>query len=281
MLIKFFGTAAAEGIPALFCECDSCEEARKKGGKYIRTRSQSLIDNKILIDLPADTYHHVISHNLPLHKIYSLLITHHHSDHYYPTELYNRRKGFSYLKDDRAFKIFAVKSVIEYTKSQCDEKLINEMLENKELELNEIEVFKTFETDGYKITPLKAVHGTTEPVIYLITKDNKTILYAHDTHYFDESVWEYLKENNVFLNLVSLDCTQANDSEMRYIGHMNLNDNIKVKNRLLEMKAADENTIFVCNHFSHNGKDVSYGTFEAIAEENGFLTAYDGLELEF
>lgn len=30
MKLKYFGTAAAEGVPALFCKCDLCQEARKK-----------------------------------------------------------------------------------------------------------------------------------------------------------------------------------------------------------------------------------------------------------
>ncbi len=281
MILKYFGTAASEGIPALFCDCEVCEEARKKGGKHIRTRSQSLIDNKILIDLPADTYHHVLKDNLPLHKIHSLIVTHHHSDHYYPVELHNRKTGFANLKDNSPFKIFAVKSVIELTKKSCSKSLLDDMIRENELELHEIKIFEAFEAEGYEITPLKATHGTEEPVIYLIKKDDKTVLYAHDTNYFDECVWEYLEKNNILLNLVSLDCTQANAPKMNYIGHMNLNDNVKVKNRLLEIKSADENTIFICNHFSHKGKDVSYDAFKKLAEEKGFLTSYDGMEIEF
>lgn len=48
MKIKYLGTAAAEGIPALFCRCDICKEARKRGGREIRTRSQAIIDEKLL-----------------------------------------------------------------------------------------------------------------------------------------------------------------------------------------------------------------------------------------
>ena len=150
-----------------------------------------------------------------------------------------------------------------------------------EITLNELKIFKPFEAEGYKITPIKATHGTEEPVIYIIEKDNKTLLYGHDTNYFDESVWEYFENTKVYFNLVSLDCTQGNDEKMTYIGHMNLNDNIKVKDRLIKMNCADEKTIFVCNHFSHNGKNVSYDEFEKIAKEKGFMTSYDGIEIEF
>ena len=62
MKIQYLGTAAAEGIPAIFCECETCKKTRERGGKNIRTRSQALIDDKILIDLPADTYLHFLQY---------------------------------------------------------------------------------------------------------------------------------------------------------------------------------------------------------------------------
>ena len=83
MKLKYLGTAAAEGWPALFCKCESCERARKFGGKNIRTRSQSIIDNRLLIDFGPDTYLHVLQHHMPLEDIHHVLVTHSHIDHLY------------------------------------------------------------------------------------------------------------------------------------------------------------------------------------------------------
>ena len=58
MKVKFLGTIAAEGGPALFCNCQYCKEAKKRGGKDIRTRSQILVNEDLLVDFPADTYLH-------------------------------------------------------------------------------------------------------------------------------------------------------------------------------------------------------------------------------
>ena len=44
MKIHILGTAAAEGFPAMFCECDTCKIARAEGGRSIRARSQAVID---------------------------------------------------------------------------------------------------------------------------------------------------------------------------------------------------------------------------------------------
>ena len=55
MRIKYLGTTAYEGVPSLFCECKNCKLARIKGGRNIRTRCQSLINNDLLIDFGPDT----------------------------------------------------------------------------------------------------------------------------------------------------------------------------------------------------------------------------------
>ena len=69
MKFHFLGTAAAEGIPALFCECAVCKEAREKGGRFIRTRSQALIDDDLLIDFNPDSYMHFLRYGIDAVKI--------------------------------------------------------------------------------------------------------------------------------------------------------------------------------------------------------------------
>ena len=99
MKIKYLGTAAAEAFPAVFCNCKYCNEARELGGKNIRTRSQSLINDDLLIDFPPDTYHHFITHGIRGDRIKYLLITHAHSDHIYEGDLDIRRGSFAKEKN--------------------------------------------------------------------------------------------------------------------------------------------------------------------------------------
>ncbi|RMD58926.1 hypothetical protein D6833_12235 [Candidatus Parcubacteria bacterium] len=47
MQITFLGTGAAEGIPAMGCDCEHCTRARQEGGKLLRER------NAILLQLPG------------------------------------------------------------------------------------------------------------------------------------------------------------------------------------------------------------------------------------
>ena len=54
MLIDFLGTGAAEGIPAIFCRCAICENARRVKNKEIRMRTGVVIDKTLLIDFSPD-----------------------------------------------------------------------------------------------------------------------------------------------------------------------------------------------------------------------------------
>ena len=276
MKFHFLGTAAAEGIPALFCECAVCKEAREKGGRFIRTRSQALIDDDLLIDFNPDSYMHFLRYGIDAVQIRHCLITHNHSDHFYPEDLVMRLPDYANLDSESTLTVYG-SSVVGKAMSIA----LYEDRAFHRLDFKQLKAYVSSQVGDYTVTPLTAIHGPhTGPFIYLIEKDGKSILYAHDTHFFDESVWKFFKEHPRHLDLISLDCTSANVPEMTYIGHMNLNDNIKIKERLCALGCADEHSIFVCNHFSHNGDDVSYDTFKALAEPHGFLTSYDGLCIE-
>lgn len=110
MKIKYLGTAAAEGVPGLFCECEICKKSRELGGRNIRTRSQAIIDDRLLIDFPADTYMHFLKYNLPMAKIKSCIITHSHTDHLYPVEIEVRRNGFAHINNGEPLTLYRQKA---------------------------------------------------------------------------------------------------------------------------------------------------------------------------
>ena len=81
MLIgQFYGTSAGEGMPAPFCRCEICTEAREKGIPYARMRSCFRLTDKIMIDLGADA---AMQARLigDLTDIEHVFITHTHEDH--------------------------------------------------------------------------------------------------------------------------------------------------------------------------------------------------------
>lgn len=90
MKIKYLGTAAAEGVPAIFCRCEVCRKSKAAGGRNIRTRSQSIIDDRLLLDFCPDTFIHTLRDNIDLISIKSCFITHAHEDHLYPQDIQMR-----------------------------------------------------------------------------------------------------------------------------------------------------------------------------------------------
>ena len=275
MKIRFLGTAAAEGMPALFCKCDACKKARELGGKNIRTRSQAMVNDTLLIDFPCDTYMHILQNGIDLTHIHHCVITHTHSDHYYPTDMTFVMPGYAELPED-------YKGLHIYGSSAIAEEM--EKIQKKTGGLTDyccLPVFEPCVIDEFVITPLKACHGATDPYIYIIDDGTRRMLYANDTDIFPEETWDYLVSTKQRLDMVSMDCTGGAYEELSYQGHMCVGRNIKCRDRLLETGICDENTVFVLNHFSHNGLHTLHEDFSKIAEEYGFISTYDGMELAF
>jgi phosphoribosyl 1,2-cyclic phosphate phosphodiesterase len=66
MEILFLGTSAAEGIPALFCRCETCLNAEKSGTYDLRSRCGYLINRHFMIDITQDILLHKRLYNLDL-----------------------------------------------------------------------------------------------------------------------------------------------------------------------------------------------------------------------
>ena len=279
MKLKYLGTAAAEGVPALFCDCEVCERARERGGRNVRTRSQALVDGQLLIDFPADTYLHVLNYGLRLHEINSCIITHCHSDHLYPGDLWCLISYAAHRKEQRPFHLFGAAPVMEMVRAQCED--AERIIKEGGLCLHEIRPFEPFEAEGYKVTALRADHGAPESVAYVVeSPEGKAMLYAHDTGLLPEESLELLRNSGLKFGLVSYDCTNGL-LEHGERNHMGLHGDVRLREMLEEMGVLGEGCVHVANHFSHNGGGAGYDEMAAAAEARGFLTSFDGMEVEF
>lgn len=269
MKIKILGTGASEGIPGVFCNCPICENARISSGKEIRTRSQSIINDKYLIDYPMDAYMHSLKYNINYHDIDHIIVTHPHEDHYYPNDLNYRRPPYAYNSGDHQLNIYGPGSLRElYPNIPFDDKYVK---------VHIWKAFNTYKVGELDVTPLKALHARKfECFVYLIKSEGKTLLYGHDSGFYPEDSMKMIQ--NAHLDCVIFDTTMGiNDDGSN---HMGVNDNIKLYNNMMQSGCVDKNTIFVMSHFSHNG-ELTHKHLEEIAKQNGFIAAYDGIELEF
>lgn len=276
MRLKYLGTAAYEGVPSLFCDCEVCRKSAAAGGKNLRSRSQALLNDDLLIDFPADTVWHSQKYGLDWNKITDCIVTHSHSDHLYPKDVAMLAKDYAHGTSKLHFHCG------ESGLRQLEEVAAREHI-GERLELSLVEPFKPFTVCGgkYKVLPLPADHAQdTSPVIYAIEGEGKRLLYAHDTGMFSESVWDGLRSFGR-LDFVSLDCTGCLGLTSEWVhGHMSYRTGRMAIDRMKQEGVADDNTVFVLNHFSHNGGQTHDELVEAV-KDKGVIVAYDGLTIEF
>lgn len=275
MKIAYLGTSAAEGIPALFCHCDVCKYARKHKGKNIRTRSQVLIDDIILIDFGTDTYMHSLQYDISLADIYHCLITHTHDDHLYVEDLRARRRSRANLDlGTPTLTVYGGRGVKEVLKPDDN----GFVTKDKSIFYQPVYDYSPFYIeDKYEIIPISSIHNTTNPLVYVIRKDDSVFLYAHDTDVLSEESLLYLNLNNIRFDAISLDCTEG-IKHIDYPGHMNF-ERMKIMCDLMrKYNLIDLNTKIIANHFSHNGL-ISYDDAVIKGNELGYIISYDGMIL--
>lgn len=275
MKIKFLGTAAAEGVPAIGCGCRVCKLSRRLGGRNMRSRSQALINGELLIEFNPDTLWHSHAYGFDLSEIDHCLITHSHPDHLYLDDIDNYRSDFCHGRD-RAMNFYAAEDGFNKIKEVSERPHMGGAVTPHLAEAG-----KAFTVGGkYTVTPFPASHNKdTSPVFYSISCGGKKILYAHDTGYFPEEAWELLKGEGRF-GLISLDCTGCLGLDKHaYVRHMTFPMCLDVIKRMEDLGLADGNTVKVVNHFSHNGGQT-YDEMKAEADKHGITVSYDGLEIE-
>ncbi len=274
MKIKYLGTAAAEGSPAMFCNCERCVALRKEGGKNLRARTQAVIDDKILIDFHADTFMNFMRFGLDTSGIKHLFITHSHSDHLneYDFEMRSAAKNLT----EEKLTVYGNSGVMEKLRST------NINFEKQNIELVELKPFEPIEIEGYKITPLQAWHMSTETaLVYVIEKDGKSMLYCNDTGLLPDENLLFLNRNGYKkFDFIGFDCTYGVTPAYTYGGHMSLYDDKVMFDRFVETGLADSNTKVIVTHFAH-WYMPTHEQMQKLADKFGFTVAYDGIEIEF
>ena len=165
----FLGTGAGCGVPAFFCECPACQEARanpraRRGDCGVMVEGE----RRLVIDTPPDVRHQFLREGV--RAIDRLMFTHAHFDHIgglgeleYMVQLVTKRPLETYASE-RAFEV--ILNEFGYM-AYC-------------LDTHALAPFDEMAFDGVRYTALPAAHapGTFG---YLIETDAARLFYASDT----------------------------------------------------------------------------------------------------
>lgn len=281
MKITILGSGGGEGYPATFCGCEHCNTARAVGGKSIRTLSQTLINDDLLIDYPNDSAEHARRHKLNFGNIENLLITHGHLDHFNPYEIYLRGDCYAHNLKYPEFNIYGsapIKKLFDVVASAygAPESIL------KTVNINEILAYETKKIGRYTVTALPAKHAPyLTPLNYIIECDGKTLIYFHDTGFPNTEVLDFIKGQERFrrVDCVMLDATMGVADNPDTSMHMSFEQNKRLAGLLKKLGIADDHTRFIANHITHNNAET-HEKIEEIFAGTPIEVSYDGLVIE-
>lgn len=280
MRLRYLGTGAAEGMPALFCSCPVCSRSMAEGGKSLRMRSCSMLGENVLIDLSPDIFAQKLRFNLRLDGVKAVVFTHAHPDHMDLYALQTRGKASCSIRPG----VPAEEDVLHlygsrYVRERFERIFSEEHVLRERFCFHEVRPFEPFVVEGYTFYPLRANHRppqVEECLIYAISDGQSAILYANDTGELDEENDRYLAAAGLKLSLVSMDCARG---LLPGDGHMGFAECQRLMKRLKMQGIVQENTRYILNHLSHM-HNMTHNEWEQFAAPYGVEIAYDGLAID-
>ena len=274
--ITLLGSAAAEGIPAIFCDCEICRKAWQNKGKDFRMRTAYAFNERIRIDFGPDNLAQEYRFKLHSEKLRHLFVTHAHGDHLAANSLCMRRPGFS-RGYANPLNIYGKPAVFERIREDT-----RGLLNLLNLNLLPVTEFLPIELPEEDMTfyPLPANHcqNPQEAVFYAVRHGNAWILIANDTGYYPEETWRWLAEQPILFDIVISDASFGTRDSRE--GHLGGRFVLAVKDRLTELKRINRKTRYIVTHFTHNCGAL-HKDLETCFHPHGIEVGYDGMILEY
>ncbi|MGN0801491.1 MAG: MBL fold metallo-hydrolase [Candidatus Faecivicinus sp.] len=290
MKITFIGTSAGEGYPGVWCECPNCAKARRLGGRNIRGNSCALLDDDFLIDMNAHFAAMAPRLGISPSKIFGLLITHPHMDHFAPEFLEKRAmspslRGLSdAAKQQYISPCFTELPMLHvFGNAYARKKLFAQdgVMERPELTRIEFHLIADGQPQtmgDLTFTPVRAQHTNIAGFAhsYILERGGKTLLYASDTGGYDPDMMDIILSHKY--DCIIMEGTFGLGASVD--GHMSLKKNREML-RLLEAHRAWKNGVnfhltHICPHWT-----PPHDEYAAMLKDEGIEVAYDGKVIEF
>ena len=278
LTLTYLGTGAAEGIPSLFCACPVCENARREGGRAIKTRSCSLVGEDMLIDLSPDIFTQALHGHLELSQVKNIIFTHAHEDHMDVFALIMRsRDGATKLPEVKEESNFITVYGNAHVKERLEYEFSQQPHANRDrIRFVKLEAGKELQVGEYAVFPIPANHIKTEECfLFAVSKGNSSFFYGNDTGLLQEESFSLLEGYQRTFDLVSLDISRGTLPGDAHMGWDEVQETVR---RMKQMGRINGNTKIYLNHYSHVC-GLTSREFEEIANSEGMNLSYDGLQL--
>lgn len=287
MLIgQFWGTGAAEGIPAPFCQCETCRIAREQGGKEQRLRSCFRLTDKIMLDLGADAVVQSIKYGA-INEVEHVVVTHTHDDHLNAHMLMEAmwsqapkryRNTLHYYLTDKAFEI------IEHWRA--NPWILKGKLPEWEaagyVAFHKLEFGRRTEIEGIGFTPFRGNHKGNvqeDAALYLIElPDGRKLFYGLDSADYYPETLEALKAHHIDLYIT--EATVGTAKREPHPSHMRLCDVRKLIGQLYDQGTLSENSTVYLSHINHSSTHQSMlQGVEELSFPVPTIVAWDGMKI--
>lgn len=289
------GSAAAEGIPALFCDCRVCREAAAKGGPDVRARACYNFGGDVQIDFGPDALQAWQAHRDVLRRMRHILVTHAHEDHVQPSDLLYHGRGYAGVPAlDAVLTIHGTAPTRRRMEREFwlgNAEPLATKLAKSGLAFREFRQFDAFELPdcGAVVRTFAADHwDALEPCVFLVTLRGRTAFVCNDTGWLPDASWDALAKlkGEVAIDVAVLDDTGMlkgapegpADSEAWTRGHMSAPTVLRTYDKLDALGLLAPDCVRAVNHFSHNGGST-HEELLAFYGPRGIAVGYDGLAL--
>lgn len=285
MLIgQFFGTSAAEGIPAPFCRCPVCLQAREKKGKYQRRRSCFRLSDTMMLDLGADAVSQCIEYG-DITDVNHVLVTHTHDDHLNPHMLMEafwsqkyRNGPLHYYFTEQAYEMAE-----NWRKNSWILKgMVPGWEEKGVIQFHKLAYGERVEIDGVGVTPFRGNHrGNVKEntALYLLElPDGRKLFYGLDSGpYFAETI-EALKAHTI--DIFISEATGGTRPTAPESTHMNLQGVRNMAGVLYEQGTLKDSSVLYLTHINHStGHDEMVEATERLQFPVETVVAWDGCKV--
>ena len=280
----FLGTGAAELYPNPFCDCETCQRARREGA-IPRKRSALLVDNETLLDFGPEVPAASQMYNAPLCGLRQVFITHTHEDHFSMGTLDILTMTPRRFNDPICFYMSpeALAWVQEITE-ESGATSYRGVLSKNVARFCALEPYKPHQIGGMEVYAVQSNHhgcGEGELALnYRLTlADGRRLLYVTDSGLYSEDNLQALKDS--LCDILVMEGTNGSRTVPRDAGHLNAEHfcenvaNMAVYGVIKRDAGVYVTHINQVNHFSH-------AEYQAYLNENCVIpavVAYDGMTI--